>query len=204
MLHRERILMGGICLLLAAAPALFAQSNTAEVFGGYDYSKVDPETNLPRVSSNGWAVSAAALPTKWFGVGIEISGVFGNIPVPTSISAPDLHEKEYSYLVGPQFRFLNKSRVQSQVKMYVGGAFSKVSLDAMTSPGAISQLGSAGYGEFTQTKFAAMLAVPVDVSITKMIAVRVEPAIYLTNFNESGQGNFRVTIGPVFRFGNGR
>jgi len=199
----KRYLMGGI-LLMAAAPALFAQTNTAEVFGGYDYSKLDPETNLPRVSSSGWAVSAAGLPTKWFGVGIEVSAVFGNIPIPSGISAPDLHEKEYSYLVGPQFRFLNKQRVQSQVKMYVGGAFSKVSVDAQTTPGAIAQLGAAGYNNFTQTKFAAMLAIPVDVSITKLIAIRVEPALFLTNFNESGQGNFRVSIGPVFRFGNGR
>ncbi|HTX38877.1 MAG TPA: hypothetical protein VME43_27825 [Bryobacteraceae bacterium] len=203
MVQRKLVLIGGI-LLLAAAPVVFAQSNTAEVFGGYDYSKLDPETNLPRVSSNGWAVSAAALPTKWFGVGIEVSAVFGNIPIPSGITAPDLHEKEYSYLVGPQFRFLNKQRVQSQVKMYVGGAFSKVSLDANTTAGAISQLGAAGYNDFTQTKFAAMLAIPVDVAVTKLIAIRVEPAIYLTNFNESGQGNFRVSIGPVFRFGNGR
>ena len=130
--------------------------------------------------------------------------IFGNIPIPSGISAPDLHGKEYSYLVGPQFRFLNKARVQSQVKMYVGGAFSKVSVDANTSAGAISQLGAAGYNNFTQTKFAAMLAVPVDVGITKLIAVRFEPGIYLTNFNQSGQGNFRLSVGPVFRFGNGR
>ena len=204
MVHLKRNLIGGFCLLVAAAPALVAQSNTAEVFGGYDYSKVDPETNLVRVNSSGWAVSAAALPTKWFGAGIEISAVFGNIPIPSGVSAPDLHEKEYSYLVGPQFRFLNRQRVQSQVKMYVGGAFSKVSLDASTSAAAAAQLGAAGYGAFTQTKFAAMLSVPVDVAVTKLIAIRVEPGIYLTNFNESGQGNFRVSIGPVFRFGNGR
>ena len=202
MVKPKRNLLGA-CLLLAAAPALFAQSNTAEVFGGYDYSKVDPETNLQRVSSNGWVVGAAGFPAKWFGVGIEISAVFGNIPTPQNI-APDLHEKEYSYLVGPQFRFLNTSRVQSQVKMYVGGAFSKVSLDANTSATQSAQLGAAGYNNFTQTKFAAMLAVPVDVAVTKLIAVRVEPAIYLTNFNQSGQGNFRVSVGPVFRFGNGR
>lgn len=203
MVQRKRNLIG-ICVLLAAGPALFAQSNTAEVFGGYNYSKIDPETSLVRVNSSGWDVSAAALPLKWFGVGIEIAGVFGNIPTPSSIGAPDLHEKEYSYLVGPQFRFLNKGRVQSQVKMYVGGAFSKVSIDANTQPLAIAALGAAGYNAFTQTKFAAMLAVPVDIGVTKMIAIRVEPALYLTNFNESGQGNFRVAIGPVFRFGNGR
>ena len=203
MVKRKSSWIGGMCLLLAGAPAIWAQSNTAEVFGGYNYSKVDPETNLQRVNSNGWIVSAAGFPVKWFGAGIEVSAVFGNIPTPGGI-APDLHEKEYSYLVGPQFRFLNTARVQSQVKMYVGGAFSKVSLDANTSPAATAQLGGLGYGAFTQTKFAALLAVPVDVAVTKMIAIRVEPGLYLTNFNESGQGNFRISVGPVFRFGNGR
>lgn len=199
-----RNLIAGIGLLLAASPALFAQSNTAEVFGGYDYSKVNPETNIARQAASGWIVSAAGFPAKWFGAGIEISAVFGNIPAPSGVSAPDLHFKEYSYLVGPQFRFLNKERVQSQVKIYVGGVFGQVNLDSQTSAAAISQLAAAGYGGFSQTKFAALFAVPVDVAVTKLIAIRVEPGIYLTNFNQSGQGNFRVSVGPVFRFGNGR
>jgi hypothetical protein len=204
MINGKRSLIGAVCFALAAAPAIFAQSNTAELFGGYDYSKVDPETSLQRVSSNGWVVSAVGFPRSWFGVGIEISSVFGNIPTPSSIGAPALHEKEYSYLVGPQFKFLKKDRIEAQVKMLVGGAFSKVSIDASTPAAAVAQLGAAGYNDFTQTKFAAMLAVPVDVGITKKVAIRVEPGLYLTNFNESGQGNFRVSVGPVFRLGNGR
>ena len=204
MTHLKANLIGGICLLLAASPALFAQSNTAEVFGGYDFSKVNPETNIARQSSSGWVVGAAGFPAKWFGAGIEISAVFGDIPVPSGVSSPDLHFKEYSYLVGPQFRFLNKERVQSQLKMYVGGVFGQVNLDSHTSSTAVAQLGAAGYLGFSQTKFAALLAVPVDVAVTKLIAIRVEPGIYLTNFNQSGQGNFRVSVGPVFRFGNGR
>jgi len=111
-----------------------------------------------------------------------------------------LHEKEYSYLVGPQFRFVNKRKVQAQFKLNVGGAFSKVNLDANTTPAATAQLGALGYGAFTQTKFGALFAVPVDVAINWLIAVRIEPGLYLTNFNQSGRNNFRIGIGPVFRF----
>jgi hypothetical protein len=41
----------------------------------------------------------------------------------------------------------------------------------------------------------------VDISVNRLIAIRVEPGLYLTNFNQSGQGNFRISVGPVFRFG---
>jgi hypothetical protein len=33
------------------------------------------------------------------------------------------------------------------------------------------------------------------------LAVRVEPGLYRTSFIGSHQSNFRLTIGPVFRFG---
>jgi hypothetical protein len=62
-------------------------------------------------------------------------------------------------------------------------------------------LGAAGYGGFNETKFAALFALPVDVKVCRLVAVRVEPGLYLTNFNQSGQGNFRLSVGPVFRFG---
>jgi len=83
----------------------------------------------------------------------------------------------------------------------VGGVFGQVNLPSTATPAAISQLGSVGYLGFNQTKFAALFAVPVDISVSKLIAIRVEPGLYLTNFNQSGQGNFRISVGPVFRFG---
>ena len=76
-----------------------------------------------------------------------------------------------------------------------------MNLASSATPTQVSQLGAAGYGGFNQTKFAALFAVPVDFSVSRLVAIRVEPGLYLTNFNKSGQGNFRVSIGPVFRFG---
>ena len=59
---------------------------------------------------NGWVGSAEGYATKWFGVGFEIAGQFGSIPVRNGITAPSLSSKEYSYMAGPQFRFLNQAR----------------------------------------------------------------------------------------------
>ena len=62
-------------------------------------------------------------------------------------------------------------------------------------------LAAAGYGGFNQTKFAMLVAVPVDFTVTKLIAIRFEPGIYVTDFSKEKQSNFRFSVGPVFRFG---
>lgn len=200
MSNRNRTILVGFCLFFTAR-LLPAQGNTADVFGGWSYAKADPETTLPKESMNGWAASASGYANRWFGVGFEIAGQFGNIPAPSGVSAPALSFKEYSYMAGPQFRFLNQARVQSSFRLLVGGVFGQVNIASNTTSTQVNQLGAAGYQGFNQTKFAALFAVPVDIGITRLIALRVEPGIYLTNFNQSGQGNFRLTVGPVFRFG---
>jgi hypothetical protein len=41
----------------------------------------------------------------------------------------------------------------------------------------------------------------VDISVSKLIAFRVEPGLYMTDFRATKQSNFRLSVGPVFRFG---
>jgi hypothetical protein len=202
MTNYYRTIALGLSLAVASGFGLHAQSNTADVFGGYSYAKANPESTLPRQSMNGWVGSAAGYANRWFGAAFEIAGQFGNIPAPSSVAgAPNLSFKEYSYMAGPQFRFLNQKRVQSGLRLLVGGVFGQVNLSSSTTAAQVNQLGAAGYGGFNQTKFAALFAVPVDVRVNRLVALRVEPGIYLTNFNQSGQGNFRLSVGPVFRFG---
>jgi hypothetical protein len=196
----RRSTLTGICMLAFAVP-LLAQSDTVELFGGFGFTIANPETSLPRQNMDGWVGSAAGYLNRWFGVGAEFSGQFGSIPAPSGITSPNLSFKEYSYVAGPQFRFLNQARVQSSFRLMVGGVFGQVNLPSTATPVAISQLGAVNYLGFNQTKFAALFAVPVDISVSRLIAIRVEPGLYLTNFNQSGQGNFRISVGPVFRFG---
>ena len=86
-------------------------------------------------------------------------------------------------------------------KLLLGGAFGQVKLDAQTPAAASLQLATAGYTGLNQTKFAMLVAFPVDVSITKLIGIRVEPGDYVTDFSKTKQNNFRLSVGPVFRFG---
>lgn len=202
MLNRNRT-FAALCLVFAAASGLRAQSNTAEVFGGFSFTKANPESTIPTTQNmTGWAVGASGYATKWFGAGFEIAGQYGTIPAPSSqAGTPGLKSEELSYLAGPQFRFLNQKRVQSSLRILLGGVFGQVTIPASATPTQVNALGTVNYGAFNQTKFAAFFSVPVDISISRLVAIRVEPGLFLTNFNAAAQDNFRLTIGPVFRFG---
>jgi hypothetical protein len=196
---RHQVFIAGMGLLFASVHCLPAQSNTAEVFGGYSYAKINPESNLPKENAHGWMAGAAGYANKWIGAGFEIAGQFGTIAAPGGAPSPSF--KEYSYLVGPQFRFVNMKRAQAGVKILLGGVFGQARLDSSTTPAQTQALTAAGISNFDQTKFAMLLAFPVDVSVTKLLAIRAEPGFYRTSFNKDHQGNFRLSIGPVFRFG---
>lgn len=196
---RNRFILAGACCVLAAVQQLPAQNNTVELYGGYVYTKANPEAPLPKANLNGWVGSPTAYVTRWLGLGGEISAVFGDIA--KEVSAPGPHAKEYSYLFGPQFRFVDKAKAQAGVKVLIGGAFAQVNLASATTVPQIQALTAAGYSGFNQTKFAMMIAVPVDYSVSKLLAIRVEPGIYMTDFNKTKQANFRFSAGPVFRFG---
>jgi hypothetical protein len=197
----NRNILTGACLLFAAGHSLLGQSNTAEIFGGYSYAKANPEVLLPKQNMNGWVGSVSGYANSWFGAGIEIAGQFGTLPPPSGVSAPSLSFKEYSYMAGPQFRFLNMKKLQSNFKILIGGSFGQVNIDKATTATQAQALGAVGYNGFNQTKFAALFAVPVDIAVNRLIALRVEPGLYLTDFSKTKQGNFRFSVGPVFRFG---
>ena len=201
MLIRNRQIIIGLCLMFVAAHCLPAQNASAELFGGYSYAKANPLVLLPKQSMNGWVGSVAGYANRWFGAGLEVAGQFGSIPPPSGVTSPNLSFKEYSYMAGPQFRVVKTDRVQVAGKLLLGGAFAQVNLDKQTSATALAQLAAAGYIGFNQTKFAMLVGVPIDVTVTKLIAIRVEPGDYLTDFSKTKKSNFRISVGPVFRFG---
>jgi hypothetical protein len=196
----RKTMLGAALLALAAASQLAAQNNKAEIYGGYVYAKVDPLAPLPKQTANGWVGSMTGYATSWFGFGGEISAMFGDVGKEVSGGLP-VHQHQYSYLFGPQFRFVDSARVQTGVKILLGGAFAQARLASGTTAAQQNALAAAGYTKFDQTKFAALFAVPVDVSVSKLIAIRVEPGLYMTDFNATKQSNFRLSVGPVFRFG---
>ena len=194
-------ILGGALLALAAVSQLSAQANKAEIYGGYVYAKVNPLSPLPKQTANGWVGSITGYATSWFGFGGEVSAVFGDVGQEVGGGKP-IHAKQYSYLFGPQFRFVDTAKVQTGFKFLLGGSFAQARMASGTSPAQQTALAAAGYTNFDQTKFAALFALPVDVSVSKLIAIRIEPGLYMTDFNATKQSNFRLSVGPVFRFGS--
>ena len=178
-----------------------AQDASGEVFGGYSYVKATPLVAAPKTNMHGWMGGAGAYVNRWFGVGMEIAGQFGDIPAPSGVTAPALSSKEYSYLAGPQFRFVQTERIQVAAKFLLGGVFGQVRVDPTTSATAAAQLSAAGYSSFDQTKFAMLFAFPIDAGISKHVGIRFEPGVFVTDFSKTKQSNFRFSVGPVFRFG---
>src|SRR3989442_2360675 len=141
MANRSAVL--ALFLFTVLSLRLPAQSNTAEIFGGYSYAKINPESALPKQNAHGWVGSATGYAISWFGAGMEIAAHFGDIPAPPSASAPSLHFKEYSYLVGPQFRFLNTEKTQAGFRLLLGGVFGQVNPDSSPTPAQAQALGPA-------------------------------------------------------------
>lgn len=196
----RKTILGGALLAMAVVSQVSAQENRAEIYGGYVYTNVNPIAPLPKQAASGWVGSITGYATSWFGFGGEISAVFGDVAKEVNGGLP-IHQHQYSYLFGPQFRFVDTAKVQTGFKLLLGGAFAQARLASGTTPAQQNALASAGYTNFDQTKFAALFAVPVDVSVSKLIAIRVEPGLYMTDFNATKQANFRLSVGPVFRLG---
>jgi hypothetical protein len=200
MANLMRNLLAGACLFVAAVPCLPAQAS-AELFGGYTYIKSDPLAGAPKQNMNGWVGSVSGYANRWFGVGMEIATVTGSLPAPSGISSPSLNLHERSFLAGPQLRVVKMNRLQVAGKLMLGGAFGQAKLDPATPAAAVQSLSAAGYSGFNQTKFAMMAAVPVDIGVTKLLGIRVEPGWYLSDYSKTKVSNFRFSIGPVLRFG---
>lgn len=183
----NRIAIFGFCSVLAGLPHLRAQTrDIVELFGGVDLTNASPEAIVPKQNLTGFVVGAAPFATSWFGAAVEVSKQYGSVGSSTAgFANANLHES--SYMAGPQFRFLNLSKVNATFRALLGGV-----------QGQVFQPGSAE----SQTRFAFMLGVGVDIGITKVLAFRVEPGLYRTSFSQANQNNFRISFGPVLRLGS--
>jgi hypothetical protein len=95
-------------LLLSSFPAA-AQSWHADVFGGYNYTRLDAGGGA---NLNGWEGSLNLKPMRWFGIVSDFSGSYGSPFGPTT--------SFYTYLFGPQINL--PARVSPFVHVLVGGA----------------------------------------------------------------------------------
>jgi hypothetical protein len=191
--------------LMSCAAVLFGTelmtAQSAEVFGGYFVANMKPEnTSFNRTTMNGWNTSITGYPTSRLGFTADFTGSYANtqpLANASSGSGADISIHQYSYMAGPQFRVIRRDRFETSFKALFGAARGYI-------PDGSLPAGSAIYGQLDQTVFAAQFGSNFDVKMSKKVALRFSPGLYLTQFgNDETQKNFRFSVGPVFRFGGG-
>ncbi len=192
---RTKLLMASCALVLASVQGL--QAADYEVFGGYSVTKMRPDNGANSATMNGWNTSVTTYPWSRIGLTADFAGYYGTATGTytaaggSTLDALDTDIRQYSFMAGPQLRLLNTRHIQTSFHALFGAAYGYV-------PGTESNI-------IDQTTFASLFGSNFDVKVSKRIAMRFSPGLYLTQFGDGQtQKNLRFSVGPVFQFGGER
>ncbi|MGZ4816581.1 MAG: outer membrane beta-barrel protein [Terriglobales bacterium] len=174
---RKAVVCFALAMLLAV-PVFAQNSYKAEIFGGYQYTRVNPGSGISGQNFNGWNASLTGNANQWLGFTADFSGGYKDI---NGVSA-----KVHNFLFGPTI----SSNKSEHFKPFAHALFG------------ISHASAAFAGSgASDNSFGMALGGGVDAGITKNIAVRLIQADYLmTRFSSETQNNARISAGIVFRF----
>ncbi|MGZ4817487.1 MAG: hypothetical protein ACXVY9_00500 [Terriglobales bacterium] len=167
-----------IVLLVVSIPVLCQENPRAEVFGGYQYTRINPGSGISGQNFNGWDAALTGNLNRWLGVTGDFSGAY------KGISGVNL--KQHTFMFGPKISAPVSDKFTPFVHALFGGAHSSAS--------------ASGVGSVSDTALAMALGGGVDVGVKKF-SVRIGQFDYLmTRFGGTSQNNFRYSAGIVFRF----
>jgi len=170
------ILLG--LILMAAGSAAAQDYPKAEIFGGYQYIRLNPGGG----NCQGGAGSVAGNLNHWFGV----VGDFGACKVTGQPSGSSAHL--VNYLFGPKLTYRSRGRLSPFAQVLFGGE--RVSVSA------------SGLGSTSDSSFAMAFGGGADYEMTNHVAIRLIQAEYLyTKFGGTHQNNGRISAGIVYRWG---
>ena len=170
-------------LLALFSPLGFTEDTPkAEVFGGYQYSRVNIAGT--GINFNGWNASVTGNFNKYFGVAADFSGAYHS-ETGGSVNA-------YTYTFGPVLSLNHEGTINPFVHALFGGAHATLSA---------SGVGSAG-----TSGFAMQMGGGADARISSRFAIRVIQADWVYyHFSDLGSQaslskNVRISTGIVLRF----
>jgi len=173
------------CLTLAGLQV--AQAADVDVFGGYSVTRMRPENESSNTTMSGWNTSVSAYATRRLGVTADFAGFYGTAPRALT-NGDQVDIRQYSFMAGPQVRLFHAGRFSSSVRAVVGAAYGYVPDSA--------------YNVADQTRFAALVGSNFDIQVSRRVAMRFSPGVYITRFgDDQTQKNIRFSVGPVFHFG---
>lgn len=170
----KRFLLLAAALVLLALPVMAQDAPTAEIFGGYQYTRINPGSPATAQNYNGWDASLTGFmgDSKMFGLTADVSGAYKSFG---GVSTSD-----HFFLFGPTI-----------------AGHGKLSPFAHTLFG-ISHYSVAGV---TDNAFAWALGGGLDVQATQHVSIRLAQFDYLmTRHGGDSQNNVRYSAGIVFRF----
>jgi opacity protein-like surface antigen len=163
---------------LLSLPVLAQDNYKAEVFGGYQLTRINPGNGVDGQNYNGWNASVTANVNSWLGVTGDLSGGYKGIAgVDTNV---------YNFLFGPTVSYRHSDKLKPFAHVLFG----------------VSRA-SAGFGgvSASDNAFAMAFGGGADVRLNKNFAIRVGQFDYLmTRFGSDTQNNIRLSTGVVVRF----
>jgi hypothetical protein len=174
----KKLLGVAVALLVISVPVLCQDYPKAEVFGGYQYTRINPGGGISGDNYNGWNAAVTGNINRWLGATADFSGAYKDIS--------GLSLKQHTFLFGPTIASHSSDKFTPFVHALFGGAHSSASIS--------------GAG-LSDSAFAMALGGGVDLGV-KNFALRIGQFDYLmTRFGGETQNNFRYSAGIVFRFG---
>jgi opacity protein-like surface antigen len=176
---RKTIALAVIAIAFSAVS--FAQDFTkAEVFGGYQYTRINPGQGVDGDNFNGWDAAVQYNWTKTIGLKADFSGAYKSVN--------DISLRQYHYLFGPVFS-ARSEKSTFFVHALFGGAH------------ATADTGTTLFGSVSDSAFAMAFGGGYDYNFNKNFGVRLGQFDYLpTRFGGETQNNFRYSTGVVIRF----
>lgn len=151
----------------------FAQDQRAEVFGGYQYLRIEGG------NANGWNAAVTGNLNHWFGVTGDFSGAYK--------SQDGVSFSNYTYTGGPVVSIRKNEAFTPYAHALFGGFHASA--------------GFGGFSASTNG-FAMMMGGGLDIKLKEHIAIRATQVdwVYLDSNGVSSSSNVRISTGVVFRF----
>src|ERR1700683_3515623 len=172
-------------------------SHKFEVYGGGGYTRFRPGASLQHVNEVAWNGGFTDYLWGRLGLTADLRGYYGTAftpPNPFNIFKPAI--SEYSFMAGPQYRFVRREHWAISGQVLAGVAKGNFFANSAEFPG--TQIGLWANG----TDLSIAAAVPIDYNISPALAFRIQPGYWLTTFGSTPQvKNLGFNAGLVFRFG---
>lgn len=176
-----------------------AYSHKYEVAGGGGYLRFREGQYLQKINQVNFFMTGAYNLKPQLGIVADVRGMYGHGNIPNVFSLNNVFSpqiSEYTFMAGPQYRFIGKEKYSISASATAGVALSKFGGDAK---GLRSQ--DLGLWPDSNAKPAFSVSVIGDYNIYNNFAFRVQPTYLGTTFGDTLQNNLGVQLGVVYRFG---